>query len=109
MELSNDKTSEFIEDYRQYEILWNSRDKEYKNSRKKRNILALLAEKYCASFTGIKTKNKTQCNSFHCEHKKLCKNQVDQEIICSRNGLPTSHSDLLCMWTHREEVIQLKR
>jgi hypothetical protein len=94
MELSKEKTLEFIEDYRQYEILWNSRDKEYKNNRKKRGISALLAEKYCASVTDIKAKIKMHRSSFHCEHKKLCKNQLDQEKICSRNGSPTNHSDL---------------
>jgi hypothetical protein len=55
---------EFIEDSRQYEILWNSRDKEHKCNRKKRDILALLAEKYCASFTDIKATIKTQRSLF---------------------------------------------
>jgi hypothetical protein len=56
MELSNENILKFIEDYKQYKILWNSRDKEYKNNRKKRDTLALLAEKYCASVTDIKAK-----------------------------------------------------
>jgi hypothetical protein len=108
MELSNEKPLEFIEDYRQYEILWNSQGKEYKNNRKKVGILTVLAEKYCVLFTDIKTKNRTHRISLHREDKKLCKNQVDREKICPRNGSPTNHSDLFWMWTHREEVIRLK-
>jgi hypothetical protein len=73
MELSNEKSLQFVEDYRQYKILWNSRDKEYKINRKKRDVLALLAEKYCASVTDVKTKNKTHRTLFHHEHKKYAK------------------------------------
>jgi broad specificity polyphosphatase/5'/3'-nucleotidase SurE len=94
MEFSNEKTLEFIEDYKQYEILWNSRDKEYKNNRKKRDVSALLAEKCFASVTDLKTKIKTHRSSFHLEHRKLCKNKVDREKIFPRNGSPTNHSDL---------------
>jgi hypothetical protein len=109
MELSNEKTLEFIEGHRQYELLWNSRDKEYSNNTKKRDILALLAEKSCASVADVKAKIKTPSSSFHVSIKESCKNRLDLEKIYPRNGSPTNHSDVFCMWTHREEVIRLKR
>jgi hypothetical protein len=86
MELSNEKTLEFVKDYRPYKILWISRDNEYKSNRKKRDISDFLADKYCASVTDTKVKNKTHRNSFHREHKKLCNNQLDREKICPGNG-----------------------
>jgi hypothetical protein len=58
----------------------------------RRGTFWLFAEKYCASFTDIKAKNKTHRKSFQRGHKKLCKNQVDREKICPRNGSPTNHS-----------------
>jgi hypothetical protein len=49
MGISNEMALEFTADGRQCEILWNSRDKEFKNNRKKRDISPLLLEKCYSS------------------------------------------------------------
>jgi hypothetical protein len=60
MEWSNDKTIMFIEDYRNSEILWNHRLKDFKNNRKKLDILQNLSEKYGNDIIALKFKKENK-------------------------------------------------
>jgi hypothetical protein len=81
MEWSNDKTIMFIEDYRNSEILWNHRLKDFKNNRKKLDILQNLSEKYGNDIIALKKKIKNLRTQFHREHKAITNTTSGQSAI----------------------------
>jgi hypothetical protein len=58
MEWSNEKTVMFIEDYRNNEILWNHKLRDFKNNRKKLDNFKTASEKYGSDNVNLKKKNK---------------------------------------------------
>jgi hypothetical protein len=53
---SNEKTLDFIEEYRKYTVLWRSVDKNYKNWEETKDTLQELGEKYSLDSKSILTK-----------------------------------------------------
>jgi hypothetical protein len=58
MEWSNEKTVMFIEDYRNNEILWNHKLRNFKNNRKNLDIYKTSSEKYGGDIVNLKKKLK---------------------------------------------------
>jgi hypothetical protein len=58
MEWSNEKTVMFIEDYRNNEILWNHKLRNFKNNRKNLDIYKTSSEKYGSDIVNLKKKLK---------------------------------------------------
>jgi hypothetical protein len=89
MEWSNDKTIMFIEDYRNSEILWNHRLKDFKNNRQKLDILQNLSEKYGNDIIALKKKIKNLRTQFHREHKAITNTTSGQSAIKKISGVIT--------------------
>lgn len=51
VEMSNEMSLDFTDHCRQYAVLWNSLNKEYKDNRKERDFPTLLAETCCSSLS----------------------------------------------------------
>ena len=72
-EWSNEKTLEFIEEYRKYIVLWRSSDKKYKNREERRSALQELGEKFSLDSKSILNKIKSLRSYFHRERSKELK------------------------------------
>jgi hypothetical protein len=70
---SNEKTLDFIEEYRKYTVLWRLLDTNYKNREERRSALQELGEKYSLDSKSILTKIKCLRSYFHREHRKVLK------------------------------------
>jgi hypothetical protein len=68
---SNEKTLDFIEEYRKYTVLWRLSDKNYKNREERRSALEELGEKYSLDSKSILNKIKSLRSYFHREHSKV--------------------------------------
>lgn len=73
MEWSNEKTVQFIEDYRNAPELWNVTLREYKNNKQKMDTFKRLANQYECSVDEVKKKIKNLRSAFHRERKRLQK------------------------------------
>ncbi|XP_066978153.1 uncharacterized protein [Macrobrachium rosenbergii] len=71
MNWSQEKTVEFIEEYRKLAVLWDIRLTEYKNNHGKLDALRGLAEKFSCDVAQVKKKIKNLRTAFRREHKSL--------------------------------------
>ncbi|KAK3860557.1 hypothetical protein Pcinc_033398 [Petrolisthes cinctipes] len=68
MSWSQEKTADFIESYRNSQVLWDIRLKDYKNNLVKLDALRLLAEQYQCDVATVKRKIKNLRTAFRREH-----------------------------------------
>lgn len=71
MNWSQDKTVEFIEEYRRHVALWDIRLEEYRNIHAKLNAQQWLAKKFDCDVVMVKKKINNLRTAFHREHKNL--------------------------------------
>lgn len=78
MDWSHERTIEFIEEYRENEILWNHQLPDFKNNKKKFDVYKRLSEKYGTDLVEVKKKIKNIRSQFHREHKAITKTTTGQ-------------------------------
>ncbi|KAK7014793.1 hypothetical protein SK128_028172, partial [Halocaridina rubra] len=66
---SQETTIEFIEEYRKFAVLWDTRLTDYKTNHAKLDALQGLAEKFNCDVPMVKKKIKNLWTAFCCEHK----------------------------------------
>lgn len=77
---NNEKVIQFIEDYRNEEVLWNIILREYKGDKEKREACLKLADQYECPEEMVKKKIKNIRTVFHKEHQQITKKRIGSAI-----------------------------
>lgn len=71
--MSNEETLSFIDDYKNFDVLWDVNNRDYLNNKVRLDKLKVLAKKYNTDISGVKNKIKSLRSYFSKEHSKTLK------------------------------------